>query len=116
MYYCMMDSASQLLVLLTQAPAKPCATDAGADSAPAKLCAIYAGADSAPAKPCVIYNCMKDSASRLAVLLTQAPAKLCVISASRTALLDWLFCWTQALAKLWAKWKCMSNSNNLHKP
>ena len=98
----MKDSASQLLVLLTQAPAKHCATDAGADSA--------------PAKPCAIYNCMKDSASRLLVLLTQAPAKLCVISASRTALLDWLFCWTQALAKLWAKWKCMSNSNNLHKP
>ena len=51
----MKDSASQLLVLLTQAPAKHCATDAGADSA--------------PAKPCAIYNCMKDSASRLAVLL-----------------------------------------------
>ena len=50
----------------------------------AKLWATYAGADSAP------------------VLLTQAPAKLCVISASRTALLDWLFCWTQALAKLCA--------------
>ena len=68
----------------------------------AKLWATYAGADSAPAKPCAIYNCMKDSASRLLVLLTQAPAKLCVISASRTALLDWLFCWTQALAKLCA--------------
>ena len=35
---------------------------------------------------------MMDSASQLLVLLTQA------------------------LAKLWAKWKCMSNSNNLHKP
>ena len=31
-YYCMMDSASQLLVLLTQALAKLWATDAGADA------------------------------------------------------------------------------------